>query len=668
MNKHQNLQDEEPLISAKTSLPEFTIKSIILSIILAIILAASNAYLALKIGSTVSASIPASVLALGILRFFKRHNILESNLVQTAASAGEAVAAAVAFILPAMIFLYIWKGFSYWETTLTALLGGLLGVCFAVPLRRVLLNLPGLRFPEGTAIGNVLKASTKGGSSLRLLIEGSLAGGIISLLQVGLKILSNSVNFWINIGRTVFGISIGFTPAVLAVGYIVGFEIAMSFFTGILVGWIILLPLIGIYYGIPHGKSAFNVAMGLWSNYLRYVGVGVMIVGGIWTLLRLLKPIARGLRVSFSSFRQGNPENNNLMLRTERDIPLHWVIIISLGLAVFCYALIFFYFEQIQLLFSAQYLWFIVLYSVFYILIIGFLVVTIASYFCGLVGSSNNPISGIVITVVLLLSFIYLFSFRVASTEEARYIASAVIIVATIVTTMGAIGGENIQDLKAGKMVGATPWRQQLMMAIGVIASALIIGPILELLFQAYGMGGVYPRPGMDPSQVLAAPQAGIMAAVAQGVLTHHLRWEMIILGGIVAAIIIVIDEILRRKNYRLPALAVGLGIYLPPIVTTPMVLGGVVSYLVKRQKRQTLTPEKEAAMHEKYHQGILLACGMVAGSALMGVILAIPFVLMGSSNALAVVSKSFVPIAGILGAIVFVGLCYWLYRLGRLR
>ena len=658
-------RENEPLIPAFTELPEFTFKAIILSILLAVILSAANAYLALKIGTTISASIPASVFALGILRLFKKHNVLESNLIQTAASAGEGVAAAIAFVLPAMIFLHIWKGFSYWETAIITLLGGFLGVLFAVPLRRIMLNLPALHFPEGTAIGNVLRVSAQGKAGLKLLAQGGLVGGLVAFAQIGLKVVTDSLQMWTFMGRTIFGFSVGFTPATLAAGFIVGFEVAVSLFTGAFVGWLILLPFIGLYYGLPANvTSAYDAATQLWDAHLRFVGVGTMLVGGIWTLFRLLKLIAKRMRLSFIGFREGLEGGLGKRLRTEMDIPPMWVVVGVLVITASLFFYTFYYLHRAHIVATVDYLWVVTFISVIYVVIIGFLLATISSYFCGLVGSSNNPLSGLLITAILLLSFLFLLIFRVRESEQAHYIASVVIVIATILAGIGSITGENIQDLKAGKMVGATPWRQQLMMAIGVGVSAFVIGPVLQLLFDAYGMGGVYPRPGMDPSQMLAAPQAGLMAAVSQGVLTRHLNWGMIIVGGIVAVIIITIDEFLKRRSSRLPALAVGLGIYLPPEVITPVVIGGLVSFLVKKSWQIKERSEEEGRMFS-HQNGVLMACGMVAGSSLMGVILAIPFVIMGSANALALVGQGFVPIASVLGILVFLALCTWFYRIG---
>ncbi len=662
-----NLEKQEPLIPASKKLPELTFKAIVIAVVLAIILAASNVYLALKIGTTISASIPASVLALGILRFFKRSNVLESNIIQTAASAGEGVAASMAFILPAMIVLHIWKGFSYLDSMLISMLGGLLGVLFSIPLRRVLLSMPTLRFPEGTAIGNVLRSSTKGGNHMKFLIQGGAVGGLVSFLQSGLQVLSQSLTFWRASTSSLFGMSIGFTPAALAAGYIIGIEVGISLLVGLIFGWVVVLPMIAHLKGVPQGVSAYDAAMSIWSHHLRFVGVGTMMLGGIWTLIRLASPVAQGLKSSFASLTKKVVDAKVKLPRTERDIPIIWVLVGTIVLSVLMYFFILHTLQSYHLLHKTWYLLFVVLCTILYIVIVGFLLATICGYFTGLIGSTNNPLSGILIIAILTLASIYILLFH--HHADIAHVSAIVILVVTVVATVASIANENIQDLKAGQMVGATPWKQQLMLAVGVVVSSLIIGPVLDLLFHAYGMAGVFPHSGMDASQMLAAPQASLMAAVTKGVLTQHLQWNMITVGIVFAAIVIIVDEFLKRKGYRLPALAVGLAIYLPPEVTTPIILGGVVSYLVKRNAKKKIKNEEDREVaHNSHQRGVLLACGMVAGSALMGVILAIPFVIMGGSNALAIVTKSFAPIASVLGTIMIIALCLWFYRVARMR
>lgn len=665
------LDNSAPLISPETRLPEITLKAVILAIILTVILGAANAYLALKVGNTVAASIPAAVIAMAIFRFFKKSNVLETNLVQTAASAGEGLASIITYVLPALVIIHYWLGFPYWKTMIIIILGGSLGVFFSIPLRRVLLGLKALPFPEGTAIGNVLKASAKR-ADIRNLLRGGLGGGIVVLAQTGFRILADHLPLWFRSDNTLFGISLGFNPALLGAGYIIGPISGVTMFAGTFAGWIIGLPILSRIYGTPPGVTGTEgMVMYIWSHHIRYIGVGTMVVAGAWTLLTLLKPITQGILVSFRNFKITDTMHPPILLRTERDMPIK-VVLTGIALVLL---LTFFFITYLtntsSLMFSTHVALTTAVISVFYILIMGFISAVIAGYIVGLVGSTNTPLSGIVIINVVLFSLI-LFPFlglHVDLKPQANQQAAIAILVLilTIIGAAAVITNENIQDLKAGQMVGATPWKQQVMMLIGVIVAAFSIPPVLNLLYQAYGMGGVFPHPGMDPSQMLPAPQAGLIAALAQGAVGHNLPWSMMITGGIIALVGIGIDEFLKTKGKRLPVLAVGLGIYLPPMITTPVLIGGLINYFSNRnlQKRlQTLsTAERKNIIAAKQESSILLACGLVAGASLMGVILAIPFVLKGNSNVLSLVSANFTPIAIILGSAVMVALCVWMYR-----
>lgn len=660
-------QQSEPLISAKTSLPELTLKVFVLSILLAAVMSAANAYLALKIGQTISASIPASVLAIAILRLFKNSNVLESNLIQTAASAGEGVASAIAFVLPAMIFIHAWHGFNYWQTVAVTSFGGLLGVFFSIPLRRVMLGMPALRFPEGTAVGNVLRVTSvsRDKTHIKRLIQGTSIGALMAFAQDGIQIFSDSIGYWFKSGKAVFGAALGFSPALFAAGYIVGIEVGLSLFTGFVIGWVFVLPALAVHFGIPDGATLFDSVMTIWSQKLRFVGVGLMLVGGVWTLIRLIGPVIEGVKLSFVSLNSVAGKAN--LPRTERDIPIAWAFLGVLLCALLLYMFLFHvaYFEHLQELYSGSFLLWAIFATVLFVLIIGFFLATICAYFTGLVGSSNNPLSGILILSILILGGLYFFIFKQSDNGK---VAALMVIVTTVVATCASISNENLQDLKAGQMVGATPWKQQFVLALGVIVSAFIIGPVLELLYQAYGIGGDFPRAGMDPAQMLAAPQAGLMASVINGVRSGNMPWDMITIGGIIAVIIIIADEILRRKNHRLPALAVGLGVYLPPSIILPTVVGGVVKFLVMRSSSKATTERQlEKADNARQH-GLLTACGLVAGAALMGVFLAIPFVIMGSANALAILPHQFAPLTQILGLLSFAWLAIWVYKISRYK
>jgi putative OPT family oligopeptide transporter len=649
---------------------EITLKAVLIALIITIALAASNVYLALKLGSTISASIPAAVLAMGILRFFRRSSALEINIIQTAASAGEGMASAISFVLPALIILGYWHYFHYWQTALLAAVGGVLGVLFSIPLRRVMLNYPTLRFPEGTAIGNILKASNAQGRHIRELMQGGLAGGVIALAQTGLKVLTDTVPVWFISGKWLFGISLGFSPALLGAGYIVGIEACLSMFLGVVLIWIIGMPILGHVYGLPTADNAYDMAMTLWDNHIRYIGVGTMLLGGIWTLLNLLKPVTKGVMLSFKSVNHLGDHVNPDAARTERDIPMRYVLWGTLaalvaGFFVFKHAI---HAVDIGLLSTTVYG--VSLFAILYVLIIGFIVACICGYFAGLIGSTNNPLSGMLIISVLLCSALLLPLVVMGVHFDSRFTKATAVIVVIIITTvisgMAAISGENLQDLKAGQMIGATPWKQQLMMIVGVLVSSLVVAPVLELLLNAYGMGGVFPHPGMDPKQMLSAPQAGLMATVARGVFDSSLRWGDISVGMGIAVFGIMLDEIAKKKGHRVAILAIGLGIYLPPEVIIPTVIGGVVSYLVNRtrqRQQQSQTAAKVTGVEENSQQGVLLACGLVAGAALMGVFLAIPFVLSSSTDVLSLVSNRYASTVNVLSVLVTILLCIWMYR-----
>ncbi len=656
---------------SQENLAEITLKAVILAVIITAVLGAANAYLALKLGQTISASIPAAIIAMGALRFFRKHNILENNIVQTAASAGEGVACAIAFVLPALLITGYWKYFHYWETMLITLIGGILGVLFSIPLRRIMLNYPTLRFPEGTAIGNVLKASASGRTKMQYLVKGGLVGGGIGLFQTGFKILAEYLPLWKLNGNFLFGMTFGFSPALIAAGFIVGMQACVSILVGIVLAWVIGIPIYSHIYGVTQPGNLYDMAMALRADHIRFIGVGTMLMGGLWTLLSLIKPIVNSLSASFSSLREARNQKRPAakLARVERDIPITYVAFGTLFLAICAFFTFMHFFNMSGLPLSNTLRYGISGFSVVYLLIIGFLLASVCAYLVGLVGVTNNPLSGLLLGSVLLTSLILLpiFSHIIHVNPTAiKAVISVVIIITTVVATATVISGENLQDLKAGQMVGATPWKQQIMLLVGVIVAAIVVGPVLELLFNAYGISGIFPHAGMPPAQMLAAPQAGLMAAVAQGVLGHSLPWKDISVGIVIAIVAIFVDEFLKKRQSRLPILAIGIGIYLPPEITTAVVLGGVINYLCKRVIARRAKGEGAGEIQSKidggFEQGNLLSCGLVAGAALMGVILAIPFVLKGSSDALRLVSDKFVPIADVLGLIIITLLCVWLY------
>lgn len=667
-----NKNENPPLIPAHVSLPEITPKVIILGFILTIVLAAANAFLGLKVGTTVSASIPAAVISMGILRFFKNSNVLENNMVQIMASVGEALTAGIAFILPALIILHVWDGFNYWQTVITGLLGGGLGVLFTIPLRRALLQDKTLRYPEAVAIGNVLKTSAKREKGdLRALTVGGIVGGIIALFQSGFQIFTDSFHFWVKSSNTIFGFGLGLSPALIAAGYIVGINVALSLLLGIIIGWIAGIPILTWFYGLPNVDNANEVAIFIWRNYIRYIGVGTMLIGGLWTMFTLFKPVVDSMVASFKSLSEIRLGKKSADLRTERDIPIHYVFISAFILLIPIFFLLTFTIIPESIPISDSFRYFIAGFSTLYILVGGFIFCSIMAYFAGLIGSTNSPVSGLLVSALLVLCLIFMafFSTQEMLSSEAKEMIGSVVAIGSMVVIGAAlsISNDTMQDLKVGQIVGATPWKQQGMLILGVIVSSFVIPPILQLLYNAYGIGGVFPREGMNPAQMLAAPQAGLMATVAKGAFSHQLEWGMIGIGASIAVICVIIDEILK-KNYgtRLPVLAVGLGIYLPLDSSVPVVIGGLLSYIIYRRLDHLYRGGKtshEASIATHKHRGLLLACGIVAGASLMGVILAIPFAIKQSSDALRIMPTEFMPFAGVLSIIVTLILCLWIYR-----
>ena len=569
----------------------------------------------------------------------------------------------VAYILPALIIMGAWDGFHYWQTVLAGLLGGGLGVLYTVPLRRALLKDKTLRYPEGIAIGNVLKASTTHeAGDLKSLVRGGFVGGIIALFQSGFQILTDSFSFWVKTSTSVFGFGLGLSPALIAAGYIVGINVAISLLVGITIGWLLGVPVLTQIYGMPDTDTAAQVATLIWRSHVRYIGVGTMLLGGLWTLCTLAKPVAISMKMSFASLRRAKLGTEPAVIRTEHDIPIHYVLFGVLFLIAPIFWMILHSIMPQTTGVTDSFRHFIACFSTFYIFVAGFIFCSISAYFAGLIGSTNSPGSGLLVSALLILCLLFMgFAGMQSLTEETAKFLAIVAIGSVVVIASGlVIANDTIQDLKVGEIVGATPWKQQIMLMLGVVVSAFVIPPILQLLYQAYGIGGVFPRPGMNPAQMLAAPQAGLMATVTQGAFSHQLQWNMIGFGAFVAFVCIIIDEILK-KNFgtRLPVLAVGLGIYLPLDSSVPCVIGGILSWII----HQRLNRESEEKTQPNRHRGLLLSCGIVAGASIMGVLLAIPFALRQSSDALRIMPDHLMSFSGPLSILVTAALCGWIYR-----
>ncbi|MBE2186284.1 MAG: oligopeptide transporter, OPT family [Rhodothermales bacterium] len=682
-----------PVVPPETDLPEFTVKAIVLGLVLAAVLGAANAYLGLKVGMTVSASIPAAVVSMGVLRLFKTSNILENNLVQTSASAGAAVAAGIIFTLPALLLMGYWQAFPFGAVMAIAALGGVLGVLFTIPMRRALLIERPLTFPEGVATGEVLKAGEERGAGVKAILVAALAAAAFKVSQTGLKIAAASAGYGVQAGRSVFGIGTDLGVALLAVGYIVGLNIGVLVAGGGALAWLVGIPLWmataspADYAAVVGEATGYDAAFEVWSAQIRYLGVGAMVVGGLWAIVSLLGPIRDGVRSSIRTLREARAARASgeaavLAPRTERDVPIVYVLGGALALAVPLFVLFFSLIRQDALGITSSLYWPTIAMAVVFSLVAGFLFSSVAGYMAGLVGSSNNPVSGITIATILSISGLLLvvlgsqIDFAVDTAQAAAAAATAVL-VGAVVCTAAAIGGDNLQDLKAGQIVGATPWKQQVMLMLGAVAGALVMGPVLQLLFDAYGLGDVLPRPGMDPREALQAPQATLMASVARGVLGGSLPWGMIGIGAVVAVVLIAIDEtVLARREARLsaqgvqgafraPILAVAVGMYLPLEVSVPIFLGGLVTYAVNRTLARRQASEAERSASER--RGLLFASGIITGEALVGILLAIPFAIYQTTDVFAVsgMPGALQTLLGLAGAGAFLA---WIYRVAAGR
>ena len=610
--------------------PEITIKALFLGVVLSMILAGANAYLGLFAGMTVSASIPAAVISMGVLSLFKKSNILENNIVQTAASAGESLAAGVIFTIPALVLLGYWDTFDYVEVAKIAAVGGVIGVLFTVPLRRALIVTAKLKYPEGVATAEVLRAGNEakqgteddGSGGLKTIGLTSLAGGLMKLCQQGFGMWHAEMAGATVIGKSIFGIGTDLSPALISVGYIVGRNIGILVVAGGLISWAVAIPIYSAIIGFE--GDTLDSAWDIWNSKIRYLGVGAMVVGGIWSLIKLFKPLVEGIKSSLATLK--NQTNNEDVPLEEKDIPINYVGIALIALLVPVFLL---YLDIIGSIGLAALLAVVMM-------IFGFLFSAVAAYMAGVVGSSNNPISGVTIATILFTS---LFLFAILGTGSGVGAASA-IMVGAVVCCAAAIGGDNLQDLKSGHILGATPWKQQVMQIVGTLSAAVVLGLVLDILHTAYTIG----------SPTLSAPQATLMKSVADGVFTGNLPWAFVYIGGVIAVILILIDLRQERmgSDFRVPVLAVAVGIYLPITLTVPIFIGGMINHLGK----------KAGGSKSSEKRGLLMSSGFITGEALMGILVAVPIFITREKDWWPIVSG-----LEMFGSILFIGMMIWLFK-----
>lgn len=644
---------------------ELTLRGLVLGAAITSVFTAANVYLGLKVGLTFASSIPAAVLSMAALRYARGASVLENNIVQTVASAAGTLSSII-FVLPGLVMIGVWHGFPWLETTGLCVSGGVLGIVFTIPLRRAMVLESGLAFPEGVAAAEILlvgRAGPGGGeaaSGARALGEAGIVSGAFALVSGGFGLLAPGIAATFVVGRSVLRLATGFSLALVGAGYLMGIAAGLAILLGFCLSWLVAVPWLTAVAPNPDHVAAGPFAMGLWSHKVRFIGAGTIAVAAITTLVSLAPAIGRGMRATAASARAGRGRGDGVGVagggETDRDLSLGAIA----ALAGFGFALLF---ATLLGFLGAGGAWLALGASLFATLF-GFLVAATCGYMAGLVGSSASPISGIAIVAVTLVSLLLLALPAGTASGITGFAGSAValaLFTTTAVIAMATISNDNLQDLKTGSLVGASPRRQQIALVVGVLVGAAVIPPVLNLLYQAYGFAGALPRADMHADAALAAPQATLMAAIAGGILGHRLDWGMISIGLALGVVLIGVDRLLRRRTatLRLPLLPVGIGLYLPPSVGATLVVGAGLSWLVGR-----LAAGRPAdAIRAAGSRGMLLASGLIVGESLVGVVLAGVIGAAGRDDALVLVGPGFAPVAAALGAILFVAVCAWLVR-----
>ncbi|HYG49081.1 MAG TPA: oligopeptide transporter, OPT family [Allosphingosinicella sp.] len=640
-------------MATAASMRELTVRAVILGGLITLVFTAANVYLGLKVGLTFATSIPAAVISMAILRWFSNSSILENNIVQTVASAAGTLAAII-FVLPGLVMIGWWQGFPFLTTAAITMLGGILGVLFSVPLRRAMVVDSPLPFPEGRAAAEVLQVGsrssageTESARGLSVLVWSSLASAGFAILTQT-RLVAAEASAWFRAGAGATGISGGLSFALMGVGHLVGISVGMAMFLGLAIGWWVLLPVLTAQSPLPGGPETW--ALTVFTRDVRFFGAGVIGVAAVWTLLRIAGPVLGGIRsaMAASSARRGG----QALALEERDLPIAVVGLGSLAVLAPIAWLLWTVIAGGPLAGSAALL---ILGAILFILVIGLMIAAVCGYMAGLIGASNSPVSGIGILSVVAASLMLVGLFgRDTAPGTSEALVAYALIVTGLVFGIATISNDNLQDLKTGQLVGATPWRQQVALIFGVIFGSIVVPPVLQVLYDAFGFAGM---PGAGPD-ALPAPQAALISALAKGVLGGDLNWTMIGYGALTGIGLVLLDEILgRAKTLRLPPLAVGIGIYLPMAAVLPVVAGAVIGFFYDRWADRRDKPEFARRM------GVLTATGLIVGESLWGVVFAGIVAGSGSDAPLAVAGEGFETIALIGGTALFVILAMWVYR-----
>jgi putative OPT family oligopeptide transporter len=657
----------DPAQHATPARRELSWRGLALGVAITVVFTAANAYFGLKAGLTFATSIPAAVISMAILRRMAGSTIQENNIVQTVASAAGTLSSII-FVLPGLVMIGWWSGFPYGFTFTICAVGGVLGVMYSIPLRRALVTHSDLPYPEGVACAEVLKVGAHGEdgagpadaatsrAGLWAIVTGSVVSAAFAVLVATQLFASDLVQYFrIGTRGAVSGFDFSLSFALFAVGHLVGLAVGIAMLVGALIGWAGAVPALTALH--PADGAVAAVAQSVWSHQVRFLGAGTIGTAAVWTLIRLVQPVLGGLRSALAASRLRSAGQAASLPRTERDIPIGLVGIVTLVCLLPIGWLFGAFSAQSGLGAEAPML---VAGGILYVVVMSFFVATVCGYMAGLIGSSNSPLSGIGILVVIGAALLLVVGVKpLLPGSAARALVAFALLVTAVVFAAATISNDNLQDLKTGQLVDATPWRQQLALIVGVLAGAVVIPPILDLLNRAYGFAGA---PGVDPARALPAPQAALISALAQGVIQGNLNWSLIGAGALIGVGIIVLDEALKRSSrLHLPPLAVGLGIYLPTATTLMITVGAIAGWAFERRAARTRNPASTRQL------GVLLASGMIVGESLIGVLLAAIVVFSGSAAPLALVGDGFaaasVWIGGIAFAALMIALYAWLIR-----
>jgi putative OPT family oligopeptide transporter len=635
---------------------ELTIRGLILGALITTIFTAANVYLGLKVGLTFASSIPAAVISMAILSVVKDSSILENNIVQTVASAAGTLSAII-FVLPGLVIVGWWTGFPFWQSFFICVSGGVLGVLFTIPLRRALVTNSDLPYPEGVAAAEVLKvgSGTRGETKdetgearegLIAVILGSVASAGLAILTAT-RIAAATVTGFFRLGATASsGYDVAFSLALVGAGHLVGLSVGMAMLTGLIIAWAIAVPILTSMQPAAADVSLAAHTVGIWRTQVRFIGAGAIAVAAIYTLARLAKPVVGGLVSTLASSRATEREDDR-----DRDLSPGWIVVLTIGCLLIAGWLAFTFVRSTVLAPSAISLTMI---AIPFVLIGGFLIAGICGYMAGLIGASNSPISGVGILSIVLCASVLILAVAPTATTQPALVAFALFTTA-IVFACATISNDNLQDLKTGQLVGASPMRQQIALIVGVVAGASVIPFVLNLLAKAYGFAGA-ANVGVVAQNPLPAPQATLISALAKGVIGGSLEWKMIGIGALVGVGLIVLDAILgAAKKLRIPPLAVGIGIYLPMSATFAVVVGAVLSEWYSRRARRTPNPDRAERL------GTLVASGLIVGESLWGVINAGLIVGLSNDAPIGLVPEDFRP-GPWLGVLGFIGIIIWLY------